>query len=161
MKKRIAVLAGLVATFCLSASQAAPAPSSDALSKMFIWWNQAFKTPGAYTADAFRKHFTEDATLILEGREVIHGVDQWATHFQRIQAGGGEVEIVVPFKDVFQKGNKIYNYHVIRSRRDGKVGCSLAAGHAELRGGKIASIVLVRAEVDVTKDTVDPLCWRN
>lgn len=159
--KKTAFLAGIAAAFCLSASNAAPVPTSDALSKMFIWWNQAFKTPGAYTADAFRKHFTEDATLILEGREVIHGVDQWATHFQRIQAGGGDVEIVVPFKDVFQKGNKIYNYHVIRSRRDGKVGCSLAAGHAELRGGKIASIVLVRAEVDVTQDTVDPLCWRN
>lgn len=141
------------------AAQAADAKASDKLSQMFVWWNAAFKTPGAYTAENFRKHFTEDATLVLEGREVIRGVEQWATHFQKIQSGGGEVEIVVPFKNVFQKGDWIYNYHVIRSRRDGKTSCSLAAGHAVLKGGKISSIVLVRATLDPAKGPLDPQCW--
>lgn len=159
--KRTAMLASALALLCCSTLQADTVSSSDPLSKMFVWWNQAFKQPGSYTAEAFRKHFTEDATLIVEGREVVRGVDAWATHFQRIQAGGGDVEIVVPFKEIFQQGNKIYTYHVIRSRRDGKPGCSLAAGHALIRDGRIASIVLVRSELDAAKGPLDPACWRD
>jgi hypothetical protein len=66
---------------------------------------------------------------------------------------------VLPFKDVCQQGNKIYNYHVIRTRRNGSTACSLAAGSAELRGGKIASITLVRAPLDPAKGPLDPQCW--
>ena len=109
----------------------------------------------------FLKFFTPDATLILEGRTVITGVEGWAKHFQRIQAGGGEVEIVVPFKEVFEKDGLIYNYHVIRSRRNGKAACSLAAGHAVVTDGKIASIVLVRSDLDPAKGPLDPQCWTN
>ena len=87
--KRTAILASVAALLCCSSVHAGTVASSDALSQMFLWWNQAFKTPGSYTVDAFRKHFTEDATLILEGRETIHGVQEWAQRFQSIQAGGG------------------------------------------------------------------------
>lgn len=156
--KKLAILACMAAMGLAAPVQAAPAPK-DALSRMFIWWNAAFKTPGAYTAENFSKHFTPDATLVLEGRTVINGVGEWATHFQKIQAGGGDVEIVVPFKEVFEKNGMIYNYHVIRSRRDGKVNCALAAGHAVLRGGKISSIVLVRHTLDPAKEPLDPQCW--
>jgi len=143
------------------AAAASAVPATDALSKFFLWWNEAYKTPGAYTADGFRKHLTEDSTLILEGRTAITGVEQWARHFQEIQKGGGDVELVVPFKAVFQKGDIIYNYHVIRSRRDGKTECSLAAGHAIVKGGKIASIVLVRADLDPAKGQTDPECYSD
>lgn len=148
-----------VAMLGLAAPASAEKPATDMLSKMFIWWNQAFKTPGAYTAESFSKYFTPDATLVLEGRTIISGVDDWVTHFQKIQSGGGDVEIVVPFKEVFEKDGMIYNYHVIRSRRGGVVECSLAAGHAVLREGKIASIVLVRADLDPAKGPIDPQCW--
>lgn len=144
-----------------AAAPTAPAAQLDVLQRFFQWWNATYKVPGGYTAEAFGEWFTPDATLVLEGREVIRGVDGWATHFQKIQAGGGDVEIVVPFKAVFQSGNYIYTYHVIRSRRDGKVACSLAAGHAELRGGKIATIVLVRSTLDPTKGPLDPQCWTS
>lgn len=147
------------ATLGAATASAAPEPSGDKLSRFFVWWNETFKQPGGYTAEAFGQWFTPDATLYLEGREVIRGLDGWAKHFQRIQAGGGDVEIVVPFKRVFQSGNRIYTYHVIRSRREGKVACSLAAGHAELRGGKISTIVLVRSELDASKGPLDPECW--
>jgi hypothetical protein len=143
------------------ANATAAKPTTDVLSRMFIWWNRAFKTPGAYTAENFSKFFTPDATLVLEGRTVISGVDGWAKHFQKIQSGGGEVEIVVPFKEVFEKDGLIYNYHVIRSRRGGKAECSLAAGHAVVTGGKISSIVLVRSDLDPAKGAMDPQCWTN
>jgi len=142
-----------------SVALAASEPSGDTLSRFFVWWNQTFKQPGGYTVEGFGQWFTPDATLVLEGKEIIRGLDGWATHFQKIQAGGGDVEIVVPFKRVFQQGDRIYTYHVIRSRRDGKLACSLAAGHAELRGGKIATIVLVRSDLDPAKGQTDPECW--
>ncbi|WP_439532776.1 hypothetical protein [Polymorphobacter sp.] len=153
--KPISIALGLA----LAAPAMAASSSDDALSKFFTWWNEAYKVPGSYTADNFRKHLTNDATLILEGKTVINGADQWATHFQKIQQGGGDVELVVPFKAVFQKDDMIYNYHVIRSRRDGKTECALAAGHAIVRGGKIASIVLVRADLDKAKGQTDPECY--
>jgi hypothetical protein len=156
MKMR-AILTG-AAALLITVPAAAKAPT-DALSKMFIWWDQAFKMPGAFTPENFAKYFTPDATLTLEGRTVINGVGEWATHFQKIQASGSEVEIVVPFKRVFQQGSTIYTYHVIRSRRNGEVGCVLAAGHAELRGTKIAAITLVRMPMDPTKGPLDPQCW--
>ena len=83
----------------------------DPVSRMFSWWNEAYKTPGAYTEEAFRIYFTDDAELIIDGRLVTRGVGGWAKHFQAIQAGGGEVEIVVPFKEVFRVENKVYTYH--------------------------------------------------
>jgi len=158
--KTKAFLASVAAALLLAAAPvAAEKPTTDMLSKMFIWWNQAFKTPGAYTAENFSKFFTPDATLMLDGRTVISGVDQWASHFQKIQSSGALVEIVVPFKEVFQKGDLIYTYHVIRSRRGGKPSCMLAAGHAVLRGDKIASIVLVRSTMDPGQGPLDPQCW--
>jgi hypothetical protein len=159
MRKTTALLCTVLVMAGLALPARAEMPATDALSKMFLWWNQAYKTPGAYTADNFRKHFTEDATLTLEGRTVISGVEQWATHFQKIQSGGGDVEIVVPFKAVAQAGDLIYNYHLIRSRRGGELSCSLAAGDARLRDGKIASITLVRATLDPAKGPMDPQCW--
>lgn len=158
MKTKAFVASVAAALLFAAVPAAAEKPATDMLSKMFIWWNQAFKTPGAYTAANFSKFFTPDATLVLDGRTVISGVDQWAEHFQRIQSSGALVEIVVPFKEVFQKGDLIYTYHVIRSRRDGKPDCMLAAGHASLRGGKIASVVLVRSSMDPGKGPLDPRC---
>jgi hypothetical protein len=150
---------GCAATGAAPAATPAPATGLDVLQRFFQWWNATYEVPGGYTAEAFAQWLTPDATLVLEGKEVIRGVDGWARHFQRIQSGGGDVEIVVPFKTVFQSGDFIYTYHVIRSRRDGKVACSLAAGHAELRDGKIATIVLVRSTLDPAKGPLDPECW--
>jgi hypothetical protein len=142
----------------IAAPVSAAAPT-DPLSSMFVWWDQAFKTPGAFTPESFSHYFTPDATLTLEGRTVIHNVGEWAAHFQKIQAGGGQVEIVVPFKHIFQQGSNIYTYHVIRSRHNGEVGCVLAAGHAVIKGQKIASITLVRMAMDPAKGPLDPQCW--
>lgn len=137
------------------------APATDMLSRMFTWWDGAFKTPGAFTEENFGRFFTPDATLTIGGRRVITGLAEWVSHFDGIQSRGGVVEIVVPFKKVFQVGDDIYTYHVIRARRDGRAECTLAAGHATLRDGKIASIVLVRSPMDEKDGPLDPQCWTN
>jgi SnoaL-like domain len=133
---------------------------SDPVSRMFAWWNDAFRTPGEYNEAAFAEHFTPDAELIIDGRLVTRGLSGWARHFQAIQAGGGEAEIVLPFKEVFQHADKVYTYHVIRARRNGLATCMLAAGHAVIRDGKIASISLVRTVLDPASGPLDPACWR-
>ena len=123
---------------------------------MFTWWNQAMKTPGAFTEAAFAKFFTADAPLVIDGAEVMHGPPGWAKRFQAIQAATDAVETVVPFRYGFQHGDQIYTYHIIRSRAQGKVSCMLAAGHADLRDGLISKVTLVRTEIDPKSD---PDCW--
>lgn len=143
----------------LAAPARADAPK-DPLETMFAWWDEAFKTPGAYTQEAFERFFTEDATLTLNGKVAIRGTAEWAKHFQAIQGRGGIVEIVVPFKHAFRSGDMLYTYHIIRSRRnEGLPMCMLAAGHAVMRGDKIASITLVRHPLDPAKGETDPACW--
>jgi len=155
------ILLAVVAALTMATPVHAVAPSSDTLSQMFLWWNAAFKRTDGFTPEAFRKYFTDDATLTLEGKTVIHGIPEWVDHFRKIQASGREVEIVVPFKDVFQKGDRIFTYHVIRSRGPGKVTCALAAGDAVLRDGKIASIMLVRTNLDQAGLKAEPDCWSS
>ncbi|WP_157219978.1 Cif family virulence factor [Flavisphingomonas formosensis] len=157
MKRSILLAAAAALTMAMPAQAAAPA--RDMLSQMFLWWDAAFKRPDGFTPEAFRTYFTDDATLTLEGKTVIRGIPEWVEHFRKIQASGREVEIVVPFKDVFQQGNRIFTYHVIRSRGAGKVTCALAAGDAVLRGGKIASIMLVRTNLDEAGLKAEPDCW--
>lgn len=129
--------------------------ADDPLSRMFQWWNQAYKTPGAYVAEAFGRFFTPDGAIVIDGREIARGPAELAAHFQKIQAAGGEAEIVVPFREVFRAGDKIYTYHLIRTRRDGVAMCMLAAGHAVMRDEKIALVSLVRTRLDSTNVTAD------
>ncbi|TCM13980.1 hypothetical protein EDF56_1155 [Novosphingobium sp. PhB165] len=125
---------------------------------MFTWWNQAMKTPGGFTEAAFARYFTADAPLIINGGEVMRSPAGWAKRFQMIQAATDAVEIVMPFRDSFEAGDRIYTYHIIRSRAGGKVSCMLAAGHADLKNGLISKVVLVRAEIDPASD---PDCWKQ
>lgn len=135
-----------------------PTPPLDKLSEMFTWWNQAMKTPGGFTEQAFAKYFTQDAPLVIDGVEVMRSPAGWAQRFQAIQAATDAVEIVVPFRYSFQQGDRIYTYHIIRSRAAGKVDCMLAAGHADLEGNLIRRVTLVRTSIDPASD---PDCWRQ
>lgn len=160
----LSVLFGLGSASGTALAQSAPpaqAEQSDALSRMFLWWNGAMATPGALTREAFARHFTPDATLTINGERVIGDIDGWVTHFRRIQGSGAKVEIVVPFKTVFTAADRIYSYHVIRSMRDGKAACMLAAGDATLRDGLISSITLVRVPLDEATGPWDKDCWSS
>jgi hypothetical protein len=145
----------LAATLCMATAQAT---DKDELTRMFEWWNSAFKSPEGFTEAAFAKHFTPDAALIIDGVEQARGLPAWVQHFRKIQASGAVVEIVLPFRQVFKQGDKIYTYHVIRSLRNGTPGCTLAAGHAFLRKGKISEVNLVRAVLSPEQAAKDPAC---
>jgi hypothetical protein len=132
--------------------------AADALTNMFTWWNQAFKTPGAFTADAFRRYFTEDAAIVLNGKRSAKGIPALVEQFQRIQANSKSVEIVLPFREGFVSRNKIFTYHFIRSERDGRHECLRVMGYAVLRNGKIALVDLLRIPEDTASTAVDEAC---
>ena len=149
----------LAAALCLSSAQACAA--KDELSIMFEWWNTAIKTKDGFTADAFARYFTPDARLVIDGVEQARGIDAWVQHFRKIQASGAQVEIVLPFRQVFKQADKIYSYHVIRSVRNGTPACTLAAGHAFVVAGKLSEVNLVRAILDPVQAAKDPGCAKS
>ena len=149
----------LLCILCLAiALLPAQAHATDALTTMFTWWNQAFKTPGAFTPEAFRRYFTEDAAIVLNGKESARGIPALVAQFQRIQANTQSVEIVLPFREGFVSGDKIFTYHFIRSERAGHSECLRVMGYATLRHGKIAFVNLLRIPEDMSSGTADPAC---
>lgn len=126
------------------------AAARDPLTAMFAWWNDAIKTPGALTPEAFGKYFTDDGAIIVNGKVFAKGLPALSAHFEKIQAAGGSDEIVLPFMKTFRSGNDIYTYHIIRIERNEEKTCLLVAGHAVVRSGKLAEVTLVRTKVDAT-----------
>ena len=134
------------------------AMAADPLTAMFTWWNQAYKTPGSFTPEAFRRYFTEDAAIVLNGKESSRGIAALVAQFQRIQASTESVEIVLPFREGFVSGDKVFTYHFIRSVRAGKRECLRAMGYALVRHGKIALVSLLRIPEDMNSGAADPAC---
>ncbi len=155
---RILAILGMTTALLSGPAHAADARAADALTTMFTWWNQAYKTPGAFTPGAFRRYFTEDAAIVLNGKESSRGIPALVAQFQRIQATTQSVEIVLPFREGFVSGDKIFTYHFIRSVRDGHHECLRAMGYATLRHGKISLVSLLRIPEDMSSGTADPAC---
>ncbi len=126
------------------------ASDNDPLVAMYAWWNEAIKTPGALTEEAFGRYFTADGAIVINGEVFAKGLPALVEHFRKIQAAGGHTETILPFRHEFRSGNDIYTYQVIDIVRNGATTCLLAAGHAEVRDGKLSLVNLVRAKVDPT-----------
>jgi hypothetical protein len=122
--------------------------SSDVLEQMFTWWNGIMNTERELKAEDFARYFTDDATIVLNGNEGVRGPAQMPEYFQKIRELTEFIEIVLPFKEKFQSGNKIFTYHTIRSTRDGLEQESHNMGYAIIENGKIASVNLARFSLD-------------
>lgn len=135
----------LIALLCCSPAAHADTRKSNELVDMFAWWNEAFRTPGAFTEAAFRKYYTEDTVMIINGAERMRGIPDLARHFQKMQLEADKVEIVLPFEESFRSGDKIFTYHLINARgaKDGPQERWLTMGWAQVRDGKIALINFV------------------
>lgn len=125
-------------------AEAEPSP----LTAMFIWWNEAFKTPGAFVRSGFEQHFTEDAAIVINGTERARGIDEMVKHFQRIQGEAEVVDMMVPFEEEFVSadGSKIFTHHFIRSRRNGEESMAQLMGYALVEDGKLSYIHFVSAD---------------
>ena len=121
-----ALVAAMAAMAVPSTVQAAPAasaakPAQDALTRMFVWWNAAYKDKDGFSKAAFEKHFTPDAVMIINGRESARGTQDLAEHFQEIQRKTQAVAIELPFIETFQSPDhkRIFTYHVVTSMAGG------------------------------------------
>ncbi|TQV82626.1 hypothetical protein FKG94_07815 [Exilibacterium tricleocarpae] len=112
----------------------------NALVRMFSWWNGAIQEPNGFTEAAFRRHFTEQAAIIINGKERVRGIKPMVEHFKRIQASVEAVKIVLPFEEGFASGNRIFTYHLIRSRNNGVSSVSHVMGYAVVEQGRIALV---------------------
>lgn len=154
-------IAALCSAFALCAGSAAGAETNDPLSVMFSWWNVSIRDHVPFDRTGFAHYFTDDAVLEIDGVPVALGIAALTAHFRAIQDSGAQVEIVLPFVRKMVSGERIYTYHVIRSRRAGVARCMLAAGHADLSRGRIKSISLVRSVIRPGSSQVAKACWTN
>ncbi|MXO67058.1 hypothetical protein [Altericroceibacterium endophyticum] len=115
---------------------------NDVLTKMFQWWNTAYKNPEGFTPEAFGTYFTDDAVMRINGKKRVSGLDDLATHFRKIQADTDKVVINLPFIRSFSSpdGSKIFTYHSIDAAANGEDSNELVMGYAEIRDGKISVI---------------------
>lgn len=113
---------------------------ANVLERMFAWWNGAYKDPDGFTEQAFRRYYTEDAAIVINGDERARGIKPMVEHFRRVQKNNESVEIVLPFEEGFASGDRIFTYHLIRARSEGADRLSRVMGYAVVEGGKISLI---------------------
>jgi len=123
------------------------ATHDDTLTRMFTWWNAAYREKDGFTEAAFRQYWTDDAELIIDGKVSAKGIAELTQHFRAIQARLPSVEIILPFEMEFSSGNRIFTWHYIRSVVNGEVHCMQAMGYAEVVGGKLSVVHLTRTEL--------------
>jgi len=160
MKKPL-FLTAIAALLVTAAPVLAKPAQADVLTRMFTWWNGRMASHQPFDRAGFARFFTDDAVLRIDGVAVASGIDALTAHFQKIQSSGAEVEIVLPFARSFTTPDHIYTYHVIRSRRAGVASCLLAAGHADLTGGRIREVSLVRSPIKPQSSPIADACWAN
>ena len=125
-----------------------PAASEMILEDMFVWWNAAYlDEENGFTREAFSRFYTDDAVMRINGRVTVRGIDNMVERFRGIQQRTEAVEIIVPFEEKFisREGDKIFTYHLARSRENGQEQDSYGQimGYAEVRNGKISVIDFV------------------
>ncbi|KQX20094.1 MULTISPECIES: hypothetical protein [unclassified Sphingomonas] len=145
----LAIAPVLVPATASAQQQSFSAPSKDdVVSRMFVWWNAAFKDPEGFTPQAFGRYFTEDAVMRINGTNRAKGLTDLAARFRMIQKSVDAVEIKVPFVEAFSSpdGSKIFTYHLEEAVEKGKPSHSMVMGYAEIRDGKIALINFLSME---------------
>lgn len=158
---RCLAIAALPVALCVVSAAATAAVDTDPLSAMFEWWNGNMRDHRPFDRQGFARHFTQDAVLTIDGVDVASGIDAVTRHFKGIQDSGAQVEIVLPFADRIVGKDRIYTYHVIRSRRSGVARCIVAAGHADLEQDRIRRISLVRSVIQPGSSQVAKSCWTD
>ena len=103
---------------CAALAAKVTASEGDALTRMFRWWNEAYRMD-AFTEEAFAEHFSQDAVMVINGDVRARGLDELAAHFQRVKASTQSVEIELPMDESFTSQDKIFGHYRARARVDG------------------------------------------
>ena len=136
----ILVLGFSIQSFAASSNDS----SADILEQMFTWWNAIMRSDEELKTEDFARYYTDDAVIVLNGKERVRGVAMMPDFFKANRDRTEFIEIVLPFKEKFMAGEKIFTYHTIRAVRNGVEELSHNMGYAVIENGKIASVNLAR-----------------
>lgn len=123
--------------------------TDDPLTRMFAWWNQAYREPDGFREEALAAFFAPEAEMWINGECRASGLDGLAGRFRTVQAGTDEVVVELPFLDGFASadGRRIYTRHRVRFTAEGKAGGELVGGWAAVdSAGLIARIDFLSIE---------------
>jgi len=110
------------------------------LVRMFEWWNAAYKSEEPFTEEAYARYFTDDIVFVVNGRRSQKGIKSLTQRFNQLKQEIHAIEIMLPFKEEFAEGNKIFTYHLNRGKtREGDPwsGYTHVMGYVEIKDGKI------------------------
>ncbi len=130
----------VILVFVTAGTSQADHHEANVLVQMFTWWNTAMKTENGFTEESFARYFTGDAAIVINGREIVRGTGQMVGHFNNIQSNTESVEIVLPFEEGFESGNRIFTYHLIHARENGVDRTTHVMGYAVIEDDKIALV---------------------
>ncbi|WP_417450310.1 hypothetical protein [Kordiimonas sp.] len=126
--------------------------SSNIMVEMFNWWNEAFKIEGSFTPEAFGKHFTDDAVMIIDGSVRATGLKELSRNFNRIQGSVESVIIKMPPIESFRQGDRIFTYHKELVHHQGQDSTGYVMGYVVVRDGKISKINFVNMNEDAARE---------
>lgn len=115
---------------------------------MFRWWNEAFYADDGFTAENFARYYAEDAVMLVNGARRGTGPAELAAHFRNVQADRDEVEIMLPFLEGFNSGDRTFTSHYVRSLRGDDETWEHVMGYAVVRDGRISLINFVGVPAD-------------
>ncbi|MBT7951087.1 MAG: hypothetical protein HN764_05645 [Gammaproteobacteria bacterium] len=118
--------------------------SDNILEEMFTWWNELMISEREITEESFASFYTENAVIIINGKEKVRGVKNMPAFFRENRDRTEFIEIEMPFREKFVSGNKIFTYHTIRAIRNGEEKISHNMGYALIEKGKISYVSLAR-----------------
>ncbi|WP_255536567.1 DUF885 family protein [Pacificimonas pallii] len=110
------------------------------LTGMFEWWNAEFASDRPFTQEGFGQYFTDDIVFEINGRRSPAGLKSLTERFNAIKDEYHSIEIVLPMREEFVSGDRIFTYHVNRGKKDSADppgGYTHVMGYAEIKDGKI------------------------
>lgn len=105
---------------------------------MFEWWNSAFADPAGFSPEAFGRHYTDDAELVVNGQLRGKGLDALARHYQSLQAKFDSIQMELPVIDHFAAGDRAFVQCVTRATQGEETVREEAMAVATLSSGKMA-----------------------
>jgi len=123
-------------------------PDGNAIVSMFEWWNRAFSDPAGFTPEAFGRHYTDAAELVVNGQLRGKGLDALAAHYRRLQHEFDSIQMELPVIDSFCCGDRAFVQCVTRAVRAGQVVREGAMAVATVSSGKMSRLEVSGRRLD-------------
>ena len=139
MKATIKICATLL-LFSIGLPASAKDTDDSVLVQMFKWWNAAFQKEQDFTEAGFSQYFTDDIVFIINGQRSAKGIKSLTERFNNTKANYHTIEIILPMKEEFSSGDKLFTYHVNRGKKnagDPWGGYTHVMGYVIIKDGKI------------------------